>query len=260
MRLGTAIVAAALSGAVPCLAPATAWAADMPSSYGPPGGYAAPDAPLEFGTGWYLRGDASFGPEDKPKLLLRDNLPTFNRTSSAFGYAFGGGAGYKFTDSFRADITADYLDPFHYAVNIPCGTNCAVNQRTNLWRWDGLVNGYFDLGTWFGLTPYVGAGAGVAGTHRDGSIGVNGTALAAGVIDPGTGTLVTSSVPSHTAYQFAWAAMAGVSYAFAPHMIFDLSYRYLDTGRTTIPLFPATSVTRNLSSQQIRLGVRYMID
>lgn len=260
MRLGTATVVAALSAASSLLTAVSARAADMPSYYAPPTGYAPADPPIEFGTGWYLRGDASFGPEDKPKLLLRDNVPAFDSKASDLGYAFGGGAGYKFNDFLRADVTADYLDPFHYAVNIPCGANCAINQQTNMWRWDGLVNGYVDLGTWLGVTPYVGAGAGVSGVHQDGSIGVNGAALASGVIDPRTGTLVTSSIPSRTSYQFAWAAMAGISYAFGPHMLVDVGYRYLDLGRTTIPLFPSAAVTRNLSSQQVRVGIRYMID
>ena len=258
MRFGTALVAATLTAAASPLA--TASAADMPSYYSPSGSYTPPDQPAEFGAGWYLRGDASFGPEDKPKLLLRNAAPTFDRQATTWGYAFGGGAGYKLNDWFRVDVTADYLDPFQYSANIPCGDSCAVNRKTNLWRWDGLVNGYVDLGTWFGITPYIGAGAGVAGVHQDGSIGINGNALANGILDPRTGTLVTSSVPSRTDYQFAWAAMAGFSYAFGPHMLADIGYRYLDLGRTTIPLFPAAGVTRSITEQQVRVGVRYMID
>lgn len=257
MRLATAIVTAALSVAATSGA---AMAADMPSYYAPSQAYAPADAPHEFGAGWYLRGDASFGPENRPKLLLQNNIPTFDSKATTFGYAFGGGAGYKLTDSLRIDVTADYLDPFHYAANIPCGDTCSINRQTNLWRWDGLVNGYYDIGTVFGVTPYVGAGAGLSGVHQDGSIGINGNPLAGGIVDPRSGTLVTSTVPSRTAYQFAWAAMAGVSYAFGPHMLFDIGYRYLDLGRTNIPLFPAAGVTRNLSAQQVRLGVRYMID
>ena len=100
----------------------------------------------------------------------------------------------------------------------------------------------------------------MAGVHQDGSIGINGNALANGILDPSTGTLVTSRVPSRTDYQFAWAAMAGFSYAFGPHMLADIGYRYLDLGRTTIPLFPAAGVTRSITEQQVRVGVRYMID
>ena len=235
-------------------------AADMPAYGAPPIASDTPDTPLEFGTGWYLRGDASFGPEDKPKLILDGSGPSFDRKGSDWGYGLGAGAGYKFNDVFRADLTADYLDTFRYKFNTDCGLNCVFNQSTNVWRWDGLVNGYFDLGTWAGLTPYVGAGAGVAGTHQDGSVGVNGVPLTTGIQDPKTGAIYNSSIPSHTDYRFAWAAMAGVSYAVASHMLLDVGYRYLDLGTTKISLFPSTTTSKNLSSQEVRVGIRYMID
>ena len=237
-----------------------AMAADMPAYGAPPIASDTPEAPLEFGSGWYLRGDASFGPEDKPKLILDGYYPSFDRKGSDFGYGFGGGAGYKFNEFFRADLTADYLNPFHYSINTACGLECQFNQSTNVWRWDGLVNGYVDLGTWAGLTPYVGAGAGVGGTHQDGSIGVNGVPLTYGIQDPKTGASITSSVPSHTDYRFAWAGMAGVSYAVASHMVLDVGYRYLDFGTTKISLFPWATVSKSLSSQEVRVGIRYMID
>ncbi len=260
MRLGTAPLIAALAAACTIVTGGIAAAADMPSYYSPPTGYAPANPPIEFGTGWYLRGDASFGPEDKPKLVLNGTAPAFNSDSTDFGYGFGAGAGYRFNEFFRTDVTADYLDAFDYEANVPCSATCVINQKTSVWRWDGLVNGYVDLGTWAGFTPYVGAGAGVSGTHQDGSIGIDGQALPAGVIDPRTGTLVTSTVPSRSDVRFAWAAMAGLSYALAPHTLIDVGYRYLDLGKTTISMFPAASVNKDLTSQQVRVGVRYMID
>ncbi|MGI4764853.1 MAG: outer membrane protein [Janthinobacterium lividum] len=246
MRLGTATaVVAVIATSIPMAAHRAA-AADMPSYFTAPIADAPNDAPLEFGAGWYLRGDAAFGPEDKPKLLLQSGTPSFDRKGDAIGYAFGAGAGYKFTDWFRTDITADYLDPFHYAENVPCGTGCVRKESADIQRFDGLVNGYVDLGTYAGFTPYVGGGVGIAGTIQDGSVQTGGTAIA--------------KVPSRTDYGFAWAAMAGVSYAVAPHTLLDIGYRYLDLGRTTVSLPPSATVTRNMSAQQVRFGVRYMID
>ena len=85
-------------------------------------------------------------------------------------------------------------------------------------------------------------------------------ALASGVTDPRTGTTVTSGIPTRTDYGFAWAAMAGVSYAVGSHALLDIGYRYLDLGHTTVSLFPSATVTRDLSTQEVRIGVRYMID
>ena len=245
MRLGTTAIAALFAASIPLGArPATA--ADMPSYYAPPSSYAPADAPQQFGSGWYLRGDAAFGPEDRPKLLLQGGGPTF-RNGDALGYAFGAGAGYKFTDWFRVDVTADYLDPFSYGATASCGTGCTQVMHSTLQRFDGLVNGYADLGTYAGLTPYIGAGAGLGGTVGTETYTVDGTA-------------VSSGLSNRTEYRFAWAAMAGISYAVAPQTLLDIGYRYLDLGRTTVSLLPSASVTRSLSAQEVRFGLRYMID
>lgn len=248
MRLGRAKTGAVLlSAAVIILAQAVS-AADMPSYYMPSGNDApvGQPVPMEFGSGWYLRGDASFGPEDRPKLLLQSDTPTFSRKGSTFGYALGAGIGYKLTDSLRIDVTADYLDPFHYSATQTCGTGCALEQRTTVQRWDGLVNGYYDVGTWAGFTPYVGVGAGVGGTRERDTLAMGaGTSLAA---------------QNHSDTRFAWAAMAGVSYAVSPHVLLDIGYRYLDLGKSTVTLLPSASVSRSIGEQQIRVGVRYMVD
>jgi opacity protein-like surface antigen len=248
MRLERAKTGAALCGIVAFLAVEAASAADMPSYFMPSESPAPAAAPLEFGTGWYLRGDASFGPEDKPKLLLDNDVPTFSRKGSAFGYGFGAGLGYKLTDGLRIDVTADYQDPFHYSATQSCGNSCSLEQRTSVQRWDGLVNGYYDIGTWAGITPYVGAGVGIAGTRERDTLAMNG----------GAGNTLTAQNTSDT--RFAWAAMAGISYAVAPHILLDIGYRYLDLGKTTVTLAPSTSVSRSIGEQQIRVGVRYMVD
>lgn len=260
MRLGTAWIAGA-TVAVALASAGRAGAADMPAYYAPSAIEGAPAArPMEFGTGWYLRGDASFGPENRPKLTAVTGAPTFDTRATAIGFGFGAGAGYQFTDGIRLDVTGDYLDPFRYSAVTPCGAGCAIDRKAEVQRWDGLVNGYYDLGTWLGVTPYLGAGIGVAGTRSSSSIGIDGNPLAAGVLDPRTGTLVTSGAPTHSDTRLAWAAMAGFSYAFAPHMLADIGYRYLDLGRTTVPLFPSAGVTRTITEQQVRVGVRYMVD
>ncbi len=38
---------------------------------------------------------------------------------------------------------------------------CVGHSDSEIHRWDLLANGYLDLGTWDGFTPYIGAGAGV---------------------------------------------------------------------------------------------------
>lgn len=260
MRLNTIFGAAVLAGLCGASLASTAKAADLGPLYAPGADYGESEQPMEFGSGWYLRGDASLSDEDRPKLSLSGLGASFDRNATQLGYAFGGGAGYKFNSFLRADLTADYLDPFEYKANLPCGSSCDINLQTRVSRWDGLVNGYVDLGTWFGVTPYIGAGAGIAGTSLKSSVEVSGGPLPSIILDPTTGTVVNRTVPNRTGYQFAWAAMAGFSYAFSPHVLVDVGYRYLDLGKRTVPLYPVTSVTKNFTAQQVRLGLRYVID
>ena len=212
-------------------------AADL--AYPPPPVFNEPDAKFEFGTGWYLRGDASFGPEDQPRLTAVG----FDTSRTDIGWGAGGGIGYRFTSGFRADVTADYLDPLNSSADIG-----GIAYRDGLQRYDALANIYFDLGTWYGLTPYVGAGAGVAvfnPTQRATSL-VAGAPLPA-IRNPGSST------------EFAWAAMAGVSYQVDPNIAIDLGYRHLDLGRfsTTTAGF---LLNKHFTQEEVRVGLRYMID
>ena len=257
MRLNNVLGAAVLAAACGA-SPLPVHAADLSQIYAPSDGESEPQQSFEFGTGWYLRGDAGVSFEDKPKLDT--TLGAFDNKATSTGYSLGLGAGYKFNSWFRADLTADFLDPYKYSLDLSCGVACVVNSRTNVWRWDGLANGYVDLGNWLGVTPYVGAGAGFSGTHQDGSISSVGGPIPFTFVGIPGGTVSSITVASHTGYQFAWAAMAGVSYSFSPHMLLDIGYRYLNLGKMTIPLFPLTSASKTLTNQQVRVGIRYMID
>jgi opacity protein-like surface antigen len=230
---------AALSGAALTQA---GRAADLSAAYPPPPVYSEPDPQYEFGTGWYLRGDASFGPEDHPTL----STAGFDNSKSDWGYAFGGGVGYKFNSFLRADVTGDYLDKFSYSVLVP-GTN--ITARAGLQRWDAMANGYIDLGTWYGFSPYVGGGIGV---------GIFDPSVSFSAFNPATGTTTLTRVTVADTTRLAWAAMAGVSYAVDPNTVVDLGYRHLDLGRfaTTVAGY---TISKNFTTDEVRLGVRYMI-
>ena len=65
-----------------------------------------------------------------------------------------------------------------------------------------LFNAYADLGSWYGITPYVGAGIGVSGnrfTNISREAFVLGAPVGAAVLSP------------RTTYNLAWALMAGVA-------------------------------------------------
>ena len=100
----------------------------------------------------------------------------------------------------------------------PAG-NCGTNEFTaDIESWVGLANAYIDLGTWRGLTPYVGGGVGFA-------IG-----LGAGLEGRQRSANGVAYGDDHTETNFAWALYAGVSYDVTPQFTMDLGYRYLDMG------------------------------
>jgi opacity protein-like surface antigen len=90
-----------------------------------------------------------------------------------------------------------------------------------------LANLYFDLGTWWCLTPFVGFGAGGA-YHRTTAVtdlGVN------------TGGLGESAFgfanADSTKWTFAWAAHAGLAYNVTNNFKVEFAYRYLNFGNAT---------------------------
>jgi opacity protein-like surface antigen len=227
-----------------CALGQAARAADLAPSYPVAPVYVDPDPQFEFGTGWYLRGDVSYASEDRPKLT-----PFGVISKSDWAYGFGGGFGYKLNSMFRVDVTGDYFQPFNSAAQV---SNRLTTTRTesNLSSYDGLLNGYADLGTWYGVTPYIGAGVGF-GVY-DPSASVSTTVLATGAR-----TVRNYSIADSTT--FAWAAMAGLSYAFDQHTSIDLGYRHLDLGRFSTTLAGYT-VNKTFTRDEVRLGLRYMID
>ena len=147
-----------------------AFAADMPSIMPAPQPYYAPPA-QDFG-GWYLRGDIGM---TNSSGKLDDNLfhtlpagSTLTHQGEGFtgGTSYGLGVGYQFNSWFRADITGEYRSRVAFS-----GTDFATFQggsalsdvyQGGYTSWVGLVNAYIDLGTWWCLTPFIGAGVGVA--------------------------------------------------------------------------------------------------
>ena len=90
-----------------------------------------------------------------------------------------------------------------------------------------MFNGYVDLGTWSGITPYVGAGVGFAYNKLFGFTDT-GYAYSDGVQSPTGGYSDDGGK-----WNFAWGLMAGLSFDVTQNLKLDLGYRYLDYGKFT---------------------------
>jgi opacity protein-like surface antigen len=220
-----------------------ALAADMPR---PPVYSPAPKMiPADTG-GWYLRGDAGYTMYNNPEGYWNALSMFGENLDNAF--LVGVGVGYQYNAWLRTDVTVDYRFNADFQGYLPCACSPLI-ETTKLSVGTALINGYFDLGTWHGFTPYVGAGAGIAmvKTGRQFS-------------DHPAPTPDTTAA-GDTRYNFAWALMAGMSYDITPGMKFDTSYRYIHfgDGRTkALSGFPVRY--DDLNAHEVRVGLRYMFD
>jgi opacity protein-like surface antigen len=204
------------------------------------------NAPLlvdEFGSGWYLRGDIGYRIKNKVGDVTNDGLLPVLNPDFGKSWVVGLGVGHKW-EWLRADLTVDYGTKAKFSGDSavqPGDFTAKVDSVT------GLVNIYGDLGTWWGLTPYIGAGAGFA--H-----------LQAANLNMASSGL--SEADSTGTWNFAWAYMAGVSYRFMSNYSIDLGYRHINMGdvATGMDAFGNQLNFKKVSADEIRLGFRYVLD
>jgi opacity protein-like surface antigen len=238
--------------------PAHPMAADL---LGPPPPLANGRAVAELGTGWYLRGDLGWVRYSDPgNLPFGGGLP-FDQVDLKKSWSGGVGVGYQFASWQRADVTGDWRSEARF-IGVNSGSNYVNGYSIDRGSIDSgtlLLNGYVDLGNWYGITPYVGAGVGWARNRfADYSAEVTCLTLLCGPL----GQQPATSLPSHTSTTLAWALMGGVAVDLAYGFKLDFGYRYVRIGeaRTGLDAFGVGTKTRELDSQEVRLGVRYMID
>jgi len=258
-----------LAAGAASLLSSAAFAADM--AIAPPPMYAPPPA-QDFG-GWYLRGDIGFSNQSiskrdyysYPGLLSLQQQSSFD-TAGIFGI----GVGYQFNNWFRADVTGQYRGKANFhGLDLTSYTDTGTVQRgsdtysASKSEFVVLANLYADLGTWWCVTPFIGAGIGMSRNTISNftDIGVNGTA-AFGTV-PGL-----AFAPSASKWNFAWALHTGLAYRVTPNMTVEVGYSYMNLGDgVTGALTTKDGVTANqamtfkdITSHDLKLGVRWNFD
>jgi len=262
----------------------------------PPALEPPPPAEMQF-NGWYLRGDVGVGasatstsfpqsPDPLP-FYIGNGIYDANATESSLNNAisaagiFDVGVGYQFNNWFRADVTAEYRGGSRltslFVINDATNGAGLITQAADFYHADlssfvSLLNGYADLGSWYGITPYVGAGVGFA---RNTMSGLSDTSVIS------FNGLATSSsggyADDHSQWNFAWALMAGLSFDVTQNLKLDLGYRYLDLGKFSSGQMHCLSGTgfitggpangceagieskRDVAYNDFRIGLRWMI-
>mgnify|MGYP002403472232 CR=1 FL=1 len=263
-------------------------AADMPWGNGPAVISDGDPMEEEIGSGWYLRGDIGWARGTEPKISYSHASTVVSDPKVSDRGTFGGGFGYKF-DMFRADLTVDSITRRRISwtraagcYDFACGTGIMNHGRQSFTTF--LANAYVDLGNWAGITPYVGAGIGVAygGTSIVGYTSPTVTST----VPSATYTNFSFSTPAANRFSLAAAAMAGASYTIGSGLMLDLGYRFLwvDNSRSGNTTYRATTVTNpdasgvgggtvvtntqgsgrlrteDLGFHQFRVGLRYFVN
>lgn len=202
----------------------------------------AATALTEFTSGWYLRGDVGYRFNDM-RSSQSAALPAIAASQVGDAFSVGGGIGYS-RDWFRADVTLDWGSPGNYsgdAAGSPGFYTGKIDAVT------AMANVYVDLGTWMGLTPYLGAGAG-------------GTSLRMRDFRSPIAPVIAAS-RDDSRWRFAWAYMAGIAYRVSNNLLLDVGYRHLDFGSGETWLSDGNQLVVNgFKSDEVRVGVRYQID
>ena len=184
-------------------------------------------------SGVYFRLDAGFANASatRSRSIYGELGAVEGSASIGEPFLFGLGAGYQFNPWLRADLTGEYRPgvPYHASSTaqfvgdavcptggtVSCGDEIHATVKTELF----LANGYVDIGNWSGVTPYVGAGVGLAAWQV--------SAMKEQTLYP-AGAL--GFAPNASGANFAWSLTAGLAYQLSPNLLIDLNQgTYLGT-------------------------------
>ena len=255
------------------------------------------ETPVEFGTGWYIRGDIGISADESNRTATGTTAGTAATDDVSTTFAFRVGAGYRVSPNLRLDATFDYHSRGENALQglIPGG--CAGEEQTQAIdpgtgilvttirattivdcttrdvdmydSQDLMLNAYYDFGTRGRFTPYLGIGLGATRlnyTSRRGDI----------VCDPLNdqrcadvtygvageyGETATSSRDANdgTSYHLAAAITLGVGYQLSKNLSLDASYQLTKTVES--PMWGGSNgydvVAADSARHSLRLGLRY---
>jgi opacity protein-like surface antigen len=223
--------------------------------------------------GWYLRGDIGFSNQNVGSLFNVnysgfDSVTNVNKDFDA-APLFGVGIGYMFNNWLRVDVTGEYRGKANFhgmdVGAIPGGGFADDRYTASKSELTFMLNGYVDLGTWWNITPFIGAGIGTSrntiSNFGDFSVCVNSLSCAG---NGGSDAFANAA----STWSFAWAIHAGLAYQVSPNLAIELAYRYIDLGNAKSGDLVAFDGTNNfynpmefhhLTSNDVKLGVRWLL-
>jgi len=230
------------------------------------GVYVTPKFVIGFTQMQGMKGNGTFDARPDGGELWPFSYKVGNKTDNAFGGALA--VGYDFNKKFQVPVRAE----LEYAVfsevsgkkswNGPhpnsggwVDPNYSAKQKLQIQTL--FVNAYYDFRNSTPLTPWVGAGLGMAFIDSKGSLTVE---------FPVPGDDIALSLGSKTSTNFAWNIGAGVAYDFTDYISLDLGYRFVGFGKAEtksasdnagLNIWTAKAKTRDVYMHQVMLGLRF---
>jgi opacity protein-like surface antigen len=235
-------------------------------------------APAPEAGGWYLRGDVgvsigqTFNDFEHHQTNAAFVWPAswrLDQKSMGDSAIAGIGLGYAWNNWLRFDATAEHRTNVNVKVTGSYTEFCPSGRCFDVYDLQHgsnvfLANVYIDLGTWWSVTPFIGGGIGVASNTFKSATDVGYIPIGA----PGFGY----GSSNHTDWDMAWAAHAGLAYSVTQNFKVEFSYRFLSMGSPKTGIIDCASsgcatgggptayyTLKNLSSNDFRIGLRYMI-
>ncbi|WP_262296432.1 outer membrane protein [Microvirga sesbaniae] len=212
----------------------------------------------ETSRGWYLRGTLGYVGYKHPEADVATQPVTGDLSRERLDPAavVGAGVGYRFNANVRAEMTLDHTFDarFKGAVLAPGPGTTSLADSGRFQSSTIMANGYLDFRPVMGVTPYVGAGIGVAHNVLSDQVLT--------IDDPQTGVGDSQSIAGGDNFSLAWALMAGVGYQLSSNVTFDLGYRYVSLGDVKTRTFDngAGLEMESIGAHEVRVGVRYTFD
>ncbi|MDY8110733.1 outer membrane protein [Fulvimarina sp. 2208YS6-2-32] len=248
-------------------------------------------------SGWYLRGDVGYRFEESTNgryrylergygqynpvtnhTVYRDFFESYNYDEITLEKSalISGGVGYRFNDFARIDLTADYfkndLRGSTACANVPFD-QCSYDDESESDVWVLMANAYADLGTYAGITPYVGGGLGFAHVSYSAlknKFDCKGDYLAASKSGHHGGNSLCGTTLTHEGmsnWRFAYGLTAGASFDITSNLKFDAGYKWTHVNGGEAFGFDALDIAAGASGAQghdngfdihtVRAGLRY---
>jgi len=269
------------------LLPSAAQAAD----YDPPIFVEEADeyVPVEVGSGWYLRGDVGYAfshPFEHEQMAGIGDETLFSDSSLFTGSI---GMGYHFNDYFRGELNFGILPTNEFGsremvadacegttnvllpgdppivVPTPAVQDCEVSSYGENKGYSLMANAYVDLGTYVGITPYIGGGLGIAynkyfktSGERD-CVEVPPSGSGAGGFFCNNPDGYGGLEDSKASYNLAYSLGAGLSYQVTKNVSVDIGYEYMAVPGAEYVAYDdgAFGIHEGIDYHSVKLGFRY---